>query len=464
MKILTYCRYFVYMIPAALVLLGILAAFSGKQSLQSRLGEGLHGLVRRIPAIALLTVLYFGLLVGVNGLHSRTEARTVIGFNYKEASQGMNPNSTRFNTYDIISDEVLTEALDRLGSGLTVRQLRSTLSISPLAAGKSASAERYYISTEYELAYRANLKTLWMDAKKTVDTVAEVYQEQFLKTYSRNTDVLTVDFAQVDAVDYLDKPDLMKEMANKIKDYMDGCRLNDSTFRSSSGESFADVGSRASKFRDVTLERLNSYILANGVSEDTEQYISRLNYDNTIKSVTYQKNLAAYQLRLDVIDFYERDLASIVLVPTRDEDGEFYMGRTKIGVDNFAVEAEDFMKNASNLQKTIETNNYEIGQLRQGGGGDRAAVDQLLEAAKEELRGVEASARQILKEYDEAKSSNILVVTPRGRGIKTMFQLKRCVIFTGGFLVALTAFFVANPKKKKMNYRSAGRPYAQARR
>ena len=63
-------------------------------------------------------------------------------------------------------------------------------------------------------------------------------------------------------------------------------------------------------------------------------------------------------MRLNAINTYERDMASIFLVPTRDEEGEFYMGRTKVGVDNFAVEAESFMESASNLQKIIETNNY----------------------------------------------------------------------------------------------------------
>lgn len=450
MRIIKYYRYFVYLIPAGIIALAVLGVLSSKQNLRLRLSAGLRGLVRRAPAIILLTALYFGLFMSTNMLRSWTEAGTVIGFNYKEASQGLNPNSTRFNTYDIISDEVLEEALNRLDSNLPVRQLRSTLSVYPLAAGSTVSAEQYYVSTEYVLTYKANRNTIRLDPRKTVDTIAEVYNEQFLKAYSRNTDVLAVDLSRVDEVDYLDKPDLMEEMAYKIQEYMQGCQMDDPTFRSSSGENFGDVGTRAGKFRSVTLERLNAYILSNGVSEDPEQYISRLNYDNTIKNVSYRKNVAAYEVRLDVIDYYERDLASIVLVPTRDETGEFYMGRTKIGVDNFAVEAETFMKSATDLQKTIETNNYEIGQLRQGGGGDRAAVDQLLEAAKQELKGVEASARQILEEYDAANASNILVITPQGRSFKAMFRVKQSAIFTAGFLVSITALFVVYPRRDKI--------------
>lgn len=448
-NLISYFRYFIYLLPAMMAAAGILAVFSCRKNLRQQAGKGLHDLKYRVLPIVLLTLVYAGAVMGANLLRSCAEARTVIGFNYKEASQGLNPNGTRFNSYDIISDEVLEEVLTRLDSDLSVRQLRGTLSVYPVAAGSKVSAEHFYVSTQYVLSCRMSFKTIRLDARKTVDTVAEVFYEQFLENYSRNTDVLSVDLVQVDEMDYLDKPDLMEEMANKIQEYMQGCQQTDPSFRSSSNESFGEVGTRAGKFKNVTLERLNSYILANGISEDAEQYISRLNYDNTVKDVSYRKNLAAHKLRLEAIDFYERDLASIVLVPTRDEDGEFYMGRTKIGVDDFAVEAEKFMQNATDLQKKIETNNYKIGQLRQGGGGGRTEVDRLLEEAKQELRGVEASARQILEEYDAANASDILVVTPQGRSLKSRLRVNLCAMCTAGFLVVLIALFVVFPRKAR---------------
>lgn len=463
MAMIKYFRYVVYLLPVLLGALAVLAALSSKQSIRQQVSLGLRDLPRRMIAILLLAVVYFGLFMSANLMRSWTEARTIVGFNYKEASQGLNPNSTRFNSYDIISDEVLELALERLGSKVSVRQLRGALSVSPLAAGSTLSAEQYYVSTEYVLTYTGTLKTISLDPRKTVDAVAEVYRERFQQTYSRNTDVLNVDLSRVDAADYLDKPDLMEEMAYKIQEYMQGCQLDNPTFRASSGENFGDVGTRAGKFRSVTLERLKAYILSNGVSVDPEQYISRLNYDNTIKGISYKKNVAAYEVRLNAIDYYERDLASIVLVPTRDETGEFYMGRTKIGVDNFAVEAETFMASAAELQKVIETNDYEIAQLEQGGNGDRAAVDQLLEAAKQELKGVEESARQILAEYDEANAENILVITPQGRSFKAMFRVKQGVVLTAEFIAALAALFVVYPWRAKPNrrgtqsYRQIGR-------
>ena len=293
MKIVKLIQYVVDFLPAMIVAMAVLSLLSSRQSLKSRVSAGLHGLGRRVPVLILMAVLYFGFCLGANLIHSWTEASTIIGFNYKEASQGLNPNSTRFNTYDIISDEVLEEVLQRLGTELSTRQLRSTLSVYPLAAGSELSTEQYYVSTEYVLTYTASPKSIRLNPQKTVDTVAEVYEEQFKETYGRKMDVLDVDISLVDEVDYLDKPDLMEEMASKIQEYMQGCQFDNPSFRSSTGENFGDVGTRAGKFKSVTLERLKAYILANGVSEDRQQYISRLNYDNTIKNSSYKKNLAA---------------------------------------------------------------------------------------------------------------------------------------------------------------------------
>ncbi len=459
MKIVKLVRYAVEFLPVVIAAMAVLSLLSSKQSLQSRVSTGVKRLGSRVPLLILMAILYFGLCIGANVMRSWTEASTVIGFNYKEASQGLNPNSTRFNTYDIISDEVLEEVIQRLATEMSARQLRSTLSVYPLAAGSELSAEQYYVSTEYVLTYTASPKSIRLNPRKTVDMVAEVYEEQFNETYGRKTDVLDVDISLIDKVDYLDKPDLMEEMASKIQEYMQGCQLDNPSFRSSSGENFGDVGTRAGKFKNVTLERLKAYILSNGVSEDRQQYISRLNYDNTIKNSSYRKNLAAYEVRLNAIDAYERDMASIVLVPTRDEEGEFYMGRTKVGVDNFAVEAEAFMESASNLQKTIETNNYEIGQLSRGSEEGSAEVDQLLETAKQELCGVADSARNILEEYDASNARNNLVITSRGRSLKTMLGIKRGIIMTAGFLVAAVILFIVRPGRDK-SYRYKAVHYA----
>jgi len=64
----------------------------------------------------------FGL---VHYFKSADSATASISFNYSEAALGMNPNKTRFNAYEIVSDEVMERAIRRVGlqDSLTASQL-----------------------------------------------------------------------------------------------------------------------------------------------------------------------------------------------------------------------------------------------------------------------------------------------------------------------------------------------------
>ena len=53
----------------------------------------------------------FGL---IHYFKSADSATASISFNYSEAALGMNPNKTRFNAYEIVSDEVMERAIRRV--------------------------------------------------------------------------------------------------------------------------------------------------------------------------------------------------------------------------------------------------------------------------------------------------------------------------------------------------------------
>ena len=88
----------------------------------------------------------FGL---VHYFKSADSATASISFNYSEAALGMNPNKTRFNAYEIVSDEVMERAIRRVGlqDSLTASQLAQCLYLSPEGTGSANGSE--YISTNF---------------------------------------------------------------------------------------------------------------------------------------------------------------------------------------------------------------------------------------------------------------------------------------------------------------------------
>lgn len=120
------------------------------------------------------------------------------------------------------------------------------------------------------------------------------------------------------------------------------------------------------------------------------------------------KHLTAYQVRLEAIDKYERDMASVVLVPTEDENREFYMSRTQIGVDYFAREAEERLSQATKEQLGIATNNYTITQML-----NSTAEDAKYRQAEEMLSGLENE----LTYYAQLMKTTLLEYDKKHRGI-----------------------------------------------
>ncbi len=458
MDVVKILKYLLLLIPLGVGLLGIVFLFSpnrdiNNSGMKERIRRHFRILQRRLPLAILCTALYLLAFLGMKLIQNKMEAQVLIGLNYPEASRGMNPNKTRFNTFDMVDDRIMESVLKESGaSGITAGELREAFSVSPVEAGAELTPEQYYVSTEYLLSYKATPKTLRLDPYQAVVTAAGTYYQWFLESYGRRTDVLELDFEALEQADYLDKIQLLGTQAANIQEYMNACSLEAPSFCSGeSGENFGSLAEKAGDYKNVELERLKAYVLNTGVSYDKAGYISKLNYVNRMKNTTYMKNLAAHTVRLEAIDRYDRDMATIVLIPTRDEKGEFYMGRTKIGVDNFADEANFYIKNATRLQTEIETNNLSISKLlySQAGESELKAVDQMITLLKNELMDLAERAKAMVEEYEEGKAKGYLVITPESRNFKDAYSLKRAAALTAVFAAAILLLAAAVPYRRK---------------
>jgi len=123
----------------------------------------------------------FGL---VHYFKSADSATASISFNYSEAALGMNPNKTRFNAYEIVSDEVMERAIRRVGLAGQPDCISSAecLYLSPEGTGSANGSE--YISTNYYLSI--NTRKLELGSRKPMDllqSVCESYREIFQSSY-----------------------------------------------------------------------------------------------------------------------------------------------------------------------------------------------------------------------------------------------------------------------------------------
>lgn len=447
-RIVTIAKLALLALPVVLFLVGVLFASRTPDKKKGNLRQGL----KRTWILALIIAfVYVGCFIGVRQIQSELEGSITIGLNYAKASRGLNPNGTRFNTYDIISDEVLEKAIADAGMGeLTPMQLRATLSVEPLEAG-GVSAERYYVSTEYVLGYTATEHTQHLDGSTVVKAVASAYYDSFSQQYSRKTVVMEPDFSLLDEMDYLDKVELLDKYAADIAGYLELCSVESKTYVYADGESFSSLAAKVDNLIKVELERLRAFVLVNGLSVNADQQLSKLNYLNLMKGITADKKSASYNVYLEAIEMYERDMASIVLIPTREDEGEFYMSRTKIGVDNFADLAEDYSKDASSAKAYISANNYAMRQLSSSDAveADYAIADIMVEAICKNLAAYARKGLEMAADYDTNVIGQQLTLSLNEYDPMSKENLLKYVFLFVLMSVSATIFFATLPKKKQ---------------
>lgn len=164
--------------------------------------------------------------------------------------------------------------------------------------------------------------------------------------------------------------------------------------------------------------------------------------------MNYEKAMAQYEINLQAVDMYERDMARIVLVPTRDQEGEFYMSRTKLGVDHFSDAAAQAASLASSISKTISANNYRITQLQNGTSASEEA-ERLIEQMKGDLQNLADLALKTVSEYDAKNAENYILVTRQENFESLKSSVLRTAKLGAVFMAAAAAAFALKPEAKK---------------
>ncbi|MCI8304601.1 MAG: hypothetical protein HFF52_08240 [Lawsonibacter sp.] len=383
-------------------------------------------------------------------------------FSYEEAARGQNPNVTRFNESNILSDDILEQVVQRSGLGISTEQLSGCLSIStPLDAEKLDVTQEsdMKISTEYRVYCSGRVALYGTDPKTVLNLLADVYWEDFVLNYAENDSILDLSFERLDGMEYLDAKDYLEMQANKLRNYLPGYSSESSSFRAAGNEeTFSSLSQKISNFIDIELERYEAFVLENGLADNRTTYQSRMQYANHQLDVTRRKEMASHDVRIEAINMYNAYMTRFVLIPTYDTDKEFYMSKTKVGVDYFADEAKEHLESATELVEEIEHNTYASQQI----GGSHAAVsayeqaDQRIEALKAELINLAAQSRELCSTYVREKRDGYIQVSFAAPAV--LDSTLRALLLTALFAAALGGNAVLDPLYREYKKgRPAGR-------
>lgn len=399
----------------------------------------------------------FGL---VHYFESADSATASISFNYSEAALGMNPNKTRFNAYEIVSDEVMERAIRRVGlqDSLTASQLAECLYLSPDSTGSANGSE--YISTNYYLSI--NTRKLDLGSRKAMDllqSVCESYREIFQSSYCDNQSLLKEKLeVTTDCEPYLRLNEL-EVRAEGLNRYLNTRLQENKSFTDdanpdSSTNNFTTMGKKINNLVDYDLPNAMAFVIEGGVARDPSMLTSILEYKNKIDDIDMRKKQAYYDADKKGISIYEKSMTSIMMIPTVDETSEYYMSRTKTAMDALARAADSALADATGYQTEIVSTNYVIQKIRELDAGQPrlAEAQAMVNKLENAINEISEELFVLDKVYIKYKSQNYITFSYGAVSFLQRLSLKKTLMESVAVMLG-GAWLLQQRKRRKAGKR-----------
>ncbi len=389
----------------------------------------------------------------------RQKARTakmLVALNYEEATRGLYPNNTRFNISLIKSEDVLDRAIAKAGLEGQITALDMADHITALASNVNgmqlpSDTTSYKIATTYTITYEKNDELgPRISAKDMLGLIVEAYKDVFYEDYTYVEVGIAPDWSECEEQEYMEIGSFFEKECRMLRRFLNTNANENGTFRSArTGETFTSLRQKVDNFITIDLEKYDSYVLQSGLSKNRERYISKLEYENFLKNIDYQKFMAEYQNRLHTIDIYDSALTAVVLIPTLDTQNNFYMSRTKVAIDYQATAAESANANGNDTMAVIQKNEYAIRQMRSQTANTPSSIataQSMIQDMKQKLETLIETTKILNKEYVRYKTKNYLTISFEERSLADELSLKWVILADGAAFCALCAWVLAKSK------------------
>ena len=322
-----------------------------------------------VVAIIIGVICAFVDFLAVNPQRTYSTAKIVLS--YDDASSGYGPDGNRFNADEILTDGVITAALESQGLSekYTVDDIRKCLSISgsypaniiksitsydsltDTSISRTISVGNYYPTTySFVLCndFASGLKGKKLNA--LLDAIVSGYTDNFVETYSEHFNLYSIDdIIDVSGHDYDDQVNIYQTKLNVIKAKAASLYAEKPDF-TYNGKSFNDIALRCDSIIGNDISHVRSSITLNIVSKDK----------NALKTY-YSYILRTDNYRLETL---KADLETVTAdIADYEKDSTLYIssGEQIIKIDgNSSATYDSLISKQISLSESIASLNYSI--------------------------------------------------------------------------------------------------------
>ncbi len=302
---------------------------------------------RAVLLLAIVMGVFFAGDKVILGPRSETVTMTL---NYEQASDGLTPNATRFNMYEIKTEPVL-QALARY-SGLSGRvssdDLAECIQVENSQETGVAGAGNDFISTSYHISFKQTGKIPNRTAKTMLILLCKAYREYFYENYVVGKTSVGRGLDELDtSTEFLSRVDAFQLKIEQIDRYATERMGVSSNFRDPvSGLSFLDIQLRARNLATYDLINLRSYVIFNAISEDAGILRDQLLYRERMEKLVYDKRMASYGVNNEGIERFDKVMTSVLMVPTINDKSLISVYTAQTGMDSLVQKADEDLNEA----------------------------------------------------------------------------------------------------------------------
>lgn len=378
-------------------------------------------------------------------IDSNQTAYTEMSLNYEESAYGLNPNSTRFNVYDIESPEVVKNMLTYCGinpDDVDINDVISSISVSPTNT-KEFSEESFFISTTYTISMKKPDSIKDVDVNTLLTFLCKAYKDNLYLNYTENRSILSFDIDRFNDDEFMVIADLLDLKAQQIEKYLNTRAKQSKSFTyEESDETFKSLSQKVEDIRNYDIKKYRSFVEETGCTHDKISYINALSYYNRMKNIDFSKNMTAYSVYNKGIKMYDKAMVNVIMIPSVDkEKNAYYMSRTKTGMDYMAKQANDFLLTAQETEKEISVNKDLIEKMRKSNNNiaDIRAATNMIKDIRTKFSNLSKQIELVDKAYIKYKTKDYLTFKSYNASLAKRLHLEILLVIAIGIIAVIFA-------------------------
>lgn len=357
-----------------------------------------------------------------------------VGVRFDDIFEGRNPDGSPFEISEVLSDAVLERAIAKLEMNVTAKDLRRHLTVSDLVDEKRVEKAKENISesrdeysdfpTTYQIKYESIseqiknegiissisvfFKHLGMPSKtKILETVGECAAEVYKEKYVIDSSSLDINWKGADAMDYYNRALYVRKTAGRISRLLQSEYENDTAFASKQTETgFGDLREKLLDIDEIHIENFQSFVVQNGITKDRSALLSQFKYMKEKNIEINERKTEEYKINKNAVEIYDPAVTKVVFIPSIDSDRDFYMNRTKVGVDYLIERADRAKKAADDAEHNVIMYDYLLGKFAEDRGASKeefAKADALYEGIKTSMNTVVEEAKTVFEDHSSTE-------------------------------------------------------------